>query len=317
LRRLLAERRFDVIHAHHVEGLLVALLARAGHRLPIIFDAHTTLESELPYYSGSAILRRLMRRFGRTLDGFLPARADHTVAVTTEVRNRLLAGRSVDPARVTVVGNGLEFEIFERARGRAGSRPRGATLIFTGNLALYQGVDLMLAALARVRERRPDVRLRIVSQSSFAPFEAMARELGVREAVDVVEAGFDRVPEYLAGADVALNPRTDSPGIAQKTLNYMAIGLPIVSFVGSGRHLVDGDTALLVENGDIGGFADAIVRVLEHPELAQRLGDQAKRAVRKTNDWAESSALLEQVLELVVAGPAGKRLRSSQDAPAI
>jgi glycosyltransferase involved in cell wall biosynthesis len=125
------------------------------------------------------------------------------------------------------------------------------------------------------------------------------------------------VPELLAHADVALNPRLDSPGIAQKTLNYMAMGLPIVSFLGSGRHLINGDTGLLVENGNIEGFADAIVRLLEDPELARRLGEHGKRTVRKKNDWAQSSALLERVIEQVVAGRAGKQMPSSQDVPAI
>ncbi len=299
LRRLLSERAFDVIHAHHAEGLMVALLARWSRRLPVVFDAHVTLESELPYYYGRTSVRRLMRRVGSAMDRLLPARADHTVAVTTELRDRLLANRSVDPGRITVVSNGLEFELFEEAHRRVGARPRGETLIFTGNLAVYQGVDLMLEAFARVRERRPDARLNIVSQSAFAPFEAMARKLGIREALDIVEAGFERVPEHLARADVALNPRLDAPGIAQKTLNYMATGLPIVSFVGSGRHLVDGETALLVENGDVGGFAEAIVRILEDPGLARRLGDQAKRVVRAGNNWAQSAALLEGVLERV------------------
>ena len=301
LGRLLAEHRFDVLHAHHFEGLVVGLLARRGRRLPIVFDAHVTLESELPWYYRRPGVRRLMRRTGSALDRLLPARAEHTVAVTAEVRARLLAAGALDPGRITVVGNGLEFELFEAARRRAGARPGGATLIFAGNLAVYQGIDLMLQAFARVRARRPEVRLCIVSQSGFGPFEALARGLGIRAALELVEAGFDRVPEQLARADVALNPRLDAPGIAQKTLNYMATGLPIVSFAGSGRHLVDGETALLVGNGDIDGFADAIVRLLDDPDLARRLGAQARRVVQQANSWAQSALLLEGVLEQVTA----------------
>jgi glycosyltransferase involved in cell wall biosynthesis len=299
--RLLSERPFDVIHAHHVEGLVVALLARGGRRLPIVYDAHVTLESELPYYYKPASVRQLMRRVGSALDRLLPVRAEHTVAVTTEIRARLLANGSVDPGRVTVVGNGLELELFEQAWRAKRRWPRGETLIFTGNLATYQGIDLMLEAFARVRKRRPKARLSIVSQSAFAPFEAMARELGIRDALDIVDVGFEGVPEHLARADVALNPRLESAGIAQKTLNYMAVALPIVSFVGSGRHLVDGETALLVEDGDIEGFADAIVRLLEEPGLARRLGDQAQRVVREKNHWSQSALLLDQVLEQVTA----------------
>lgn len=313
LRRLLSERAFDVIHAHHVEGLMIALLARLGRRLPIVFDAHTSLESELPYY-GAATTRRLMRGVGRAFDRLLPPRADHTITVTTELRARLLAGRSVDPGRVTVVGNGLEWALFEQAHRRARGRRRGETLVFAGNLAAYQGIDLMLKAFARVRERHPNVRLSIVSQAAFAPFEATARDLGIRDALDIASVGFEAVPEHLSRADVALNPRLDTPGIAQKTLNYMAMGLPIVSFAGSGRHLVDGETALLAEDGNIMGFASAIVRLLEDPALAHRLGENARRSVREKNDWAQSSEVLERVLyRVVAAAPAGDQMGPSDD----
>jgi glycosyltransferase involved in cell wall biosynthesis len=302
LRRLLSERKFDVIHGHHIEGLIIALLARPDRRLPVVFDAHTSLSSELPY-CGPAITRGLMRAVGGALDRFLPRYADHTVTVTPELRTRLLSSGSMDPERVTVVGNGLELELFQEAQRRAHERRRGETLVFTGNLATYQGVALMLEAFARVREHRPNVRLKIVSQAAFASFEALARDLGIRDGLDVANVGFEAVPEHLAQADVALNPRLDSPGIAQKTLNYMAMGLPIVSFAGSGRHLVDGETALLVGDGDVPGFAQAIVRLLEHPTLAQRLGDNAKRLVREKNDWRQSSDMLERVFQRVVSRP--------------
>jgi glycosyltransferase involved in cell wall biosynthesis len=316
LKRLLAERAFDIIHAHHVEGLVVALFARLGRCVPIIFDAHTALESELPYY-GPATTRRLLRRLGRGLDRLLPPRADHTITVTPELRTRLLAAGSVDPARISVVENGLEFDLFEEAQRRARARCPGETLVFTGNLATYQCVDLMLRAFALVRERRPNLRLRIVSQAAFTPFEALARDLGIRDALEIANVGFEAVPEHLAEADVALNPRLDSPGIPQKTLNYMAMGLPIVSFAGSARHLVDGETALLAEDGDMRGFASAIIRLLKDRTLAHRLGENAKGLVREKNDWAHSSEVLERVLERVVAGPAWIPTHPSDDVLAI
>jgi glycosyltransferase involved in cell wall biosynthesis len=311
LRLLLSERPFDVIHAHHVEGLMVARLARPDRHVPIVFDAHTALESELPYYAPAAI-RRVMGRIGRAFDRLLPPRADHTIAVTPELRERLLAAGSLDAADVTVVDNGVEFEVFEEAERRARMRRRGETVVFTGNLAEYQGIDLMLKAFALVRQRHQRARLSIVSRTSFAPYEEMAVALGIRDALDVSEVGFEAVPDQLARADIALNPRLDMPGIAQKTLNYMVMGLPIVSFVGSGRHLVDGETALLVEDGDIAGFAAAIGRLIDDPELARRLGSNASRLVRQKNGWTQSSETLEQVLHSVVGA---ERARVSRGDP--
>ena len=295
LRALLAQRRFDVIHAHLIEGVLVARLARPGYRLPIVFDAHTALEAELPYY-GPALARLPLRHIGVTFDRVLPLLADHVVTVTPELRNRLLAASRTDPKRVTAIGNGLAWNLFEQARQQAAAKPSGNTLVFAGNLAVYQGIDLMLDAFARVRRRRPDARLSIVSREGSADLQDRARALGVDSALGIDRVDFEHVPEALAKADVALNPRVSSPGIAQKTLNYMAMGLPIVSFVGSGHHLVDGQTALLVDDGDVAGFADAIVRLLDDPVLAKRIGSNAQTCVREKNDWARSSELLEHVL---------------------
>ena len=45
--RVLGASRFDVIHAHHLEGLLVALPSRVRHGVPVVYDAHTMLSSEI------------------------------------------------------------------------------------------------------------------------------------------------------------------------------------------------------------------------------------------------------------------------------
>ena len=92
------------------------------------------------------------------------------------VRFRLRPASSI----ITVVGNGVEFDLFEEAQQRARPKCPEESLVFRGNLASYQGVALMLEAFAPVRERRPNVRLHIISQAVLTPFEALARELGVR-----------------------------------------------------------------------------------------------------------------------------------------
>ena len=66
-------------------------------------------------------------------------------------------------------------------------RPAGR-LIFTGNLAEYQGIDLMLKAFAAALPRIPAARLRIASDSSFEPYEALARELGIRQQIDIISS---------------------------------------------------------------------------------------------------------------------------------
>ncbi len=284
LRALLREQAFDVIHGHHYEGLLVGLASRAGRPIPVLFDAHTLLESELPWY-GPKLLRRITRRLGRSLDRGLPPRADHVIAVSEAIRDRLLALGRCPPGRVTVIGSGMHWAPFEGIGPASRNGAPEATLIYTGNLAPYQGVDLMLTAFAAVAQERRGVRLHIVTDSPFEPYEPLARRLGVQERIQLTRAPFEAVPAHLSRAHVALNPRIRCEGLPQKLLNYMAAGMPIVSFAGSARGLVDGENALVIPDGDVAAFAAGIVRLLDHPELSRSLGDRARQFLRDGLSW--------------------------------
>ena len=301
LCRLLRQERFDVIHAHHFEGLLVALAARR-RGTPIVFDAHTLLESELPYYVPGP-LRGGFRSMGGLLDRMLPARADHVIAVSQPIRDRLLANRICPADRISIVESGVTWEHFQRA-ARVAADPHAAELIYTGNLAAFQGIDLMLRAFATVARCRPQVRLRIVTDSSFAPYEGLARELGVRERLDVHPAAFSEIPDWMAGAQVALNPRIHCDGLPQKLMNYMAAGKAIVSFAGSARGLVDGQNALVVPDGDIDAFALAIQRFLDDGDLATRLGQSAHQSIRG-GTWELAAEKTEAVYRRVLEAASG------------
>jgi glycosyltransferase involved in cell wall biosynthesis len=298
LRRVLDQYQFDVIHAHHVEGLLVALTAAQG-RLPIVYDIHTLLQSELPFYS-VPLLSQLMQGVGDWIDRALPPRADFLIAVTDTIRDRMFELGVATPDNCHSIGNGVEHERFSHLEPRQRSEDDDYVIVFAGNMAPYQGVEQLLKVMAELCSRRGDVRLRIVSQSSFEPYSALASALGIESAIDLIPAGFDAVPDWLATSDIALNPRIEAPGLPQKTMNYMAAGLPVVSFAGSGQYLVDEETALLVEGGDSVAFAAAIERLITEPALCSRLGDAARHLVLSQMSWQSTASQVAQAYGLAI-----------------
>jgi glycosyltransferase involved in cell wall biosynthesis len=295
LRRLHHEIRFDLIHAHHYEGLLVASHAVRG--TPIVYDAHTLLASELPTYR-LALPRRWVRAVAPWLDRNLPRRADRIIAVSETIRHTLTTLGASAPERVHVIPNGVEWERFPVQRGIT---PDGRTVIFAGNLAPYQRVDLMLEAFARLHARRPDARLMIVTDSPFTPFEPLARRLGVRAAVDLRRATFPEQPAILAAATVAVNPRIRCDGIPQKLLNYMAAGLPVATFESSAGPLRHEVTGLRVPDGDTVAMADALERLLTDRVLARTLGDAARDQARREFSWDQVAARVEDVYRKAMA----------------
>lgn len=302
LRQVIRRHAIDVIHAHHFEGLLVARVARMGTGIPLVFDAHTLLTSELPLYHLGLPLGA-KRFIASTLDRRLPVTADHVVTVTERIRERLLQLRTLAEDRITVVPNGADLHFFAGGiNRRVASGGETPTLIFTGNLAPYQGIELLLRAFRRVLERRNDVRLKIHTDSpSFDRYEALSRELGIREAIDVLRGPFEDVPRQLAMATVAVNPRVDCDGIPVKLLNYMAAGKPVVSFASSAPGLRHRENGWLVRDGDIEGFAEGLLTLINDVELAEALGAGARRFVEAEHNWDRSAELLEEIFRRLIA----------------
>ncbi len=310
LRRVVEEHRIDVVHAHHYEGLLVGMAAHRGASVPLIYDAHTLLGSELPSYA-PRLPHAAKQALGARLDRWLPARADHVISVSGTIQKHLLSHTTLQPDQVTCVSNGVECDLFPAPDPDADHAPaRAPIVVFSGNLAPYQGIDLLLEALQQILVARPNVRLRIVTESSFAPYEAQARALGVRHAVDVVAKGFEAVPAELFAANVAVNPRADCDGIPLKLLNYMAASKPVVSFAGSAPGVEHGSTGWLVPRGDVAAFAQGVLTLLADGTAARAIGARARRHVEREHSWEAVARQTEHVYRDVL-----RRMRGAARVP--
>lgn len=294
LRGVLRRHKIDLIHAHHYEGLLVAKAAGLGKGIPVVYDAHTLLASELPAY-GLGLSSSLKKTIGVALDRRLPDLAHHIISVTQKIKDRVEAATEIPGSSISVISNGVELELFEEGAPPEREPQAIKTVAFTGNLASYQGIDLLLQAFARIAASRNDMRLVIASDSSFEPYEALAAELNVRQLVELVPGKFANVPSVLADANITVSPRVDCDGIPQKILNYMAASRPVVAFRGSAPGLVHGQTAWLVDDGEVSAFADGIMALADDVEQAERIGKQARSYVKSNHSWASVAAETEQL----------------------
>jgi glycosyltransferase involved in cell wall biosynthesis len=270
--------RPDVLHAHHIEGAIVGLAVRAVTGVPVVFDAHTLIGDELPLY-GPRPLQRWLRRAGRAVERFVAPRCDHVVAVTETLRSELLAlcGQDLAESAVSVIPTGIDLPgASDEAIARNRARPPGQRIVYAGSLSRFQELDLLAEALETIRAELPEARLVIVSHEDPSQMGDLWSDLAP-ESIEYIKAdGLLAVSRALAGADVAVSPRTARGGLPVKILNYMSMGLPTVASRGSADALEHGRTGLIVSNGDVEGFAASVVRLLRDPALARRLGDEAR-----------------------------------------
>ncbi len=90
-------------------------------------------------------------------------------------------------------------------------------------------------------------------------------------------------------------PRVHCDGIPQKLLNYMAAAKPIVAFAGSAKLLTHEQTGLVVPDGEVEAFADAIASLVEEPRRAAELGRRARAFVAAHHSWEHAAEQVEDV----------------------
>lgn len=305
LCRVVRRERIQVIHAHNLEGPVIAYLVRWLTGVPVVYHAHNALSDELPCYVRSRVARRLTRRIGAALDRRVAAAADYSIAMTDRLA-AFLAARGA-AGRVAVVPPAVRtIRRVERAPTRRSAHPQ---IMYAGNLDPYQDLQVLLDGFELVRTVKPTAQLVFVTHAGanrqvWRRMSALAGRPGV--AVRVAPT-FAMAMRLLRQADVVVCPRGSWSGFPIKVLNYMGLGRPIVHARASAHPIEDERTGLIFDDQDPHGLARAVLRVLRDGDLAARLGRTAQVAVQQSYAWPRVLPRVTAVYRHVLTGPERSR----------
>ena len=255
-----------------------------------LFGATAFQEASLPVAATTWLLER-----------FVPPVFRHApVVAVSESTREDLARRGMDAEGIQVIPNGLELTAL--APPADGRRFPDPTVLYLGRLKRYKGVDLVIRAVATLREAGSPVRLLVGGKGDHGPaLRALAEEVGVGDAVDFlgfVSESQKRELFQRSWVHVLASPK-EGWGIAN--MEAAACGTPTVASDSPGlrESVVDGKTGYLVPHGDVLALADGINRVIGDPETRDRLGAQA-RAFAEGFSWDASADAMEAFLTRVV-----------------
>ncbi|HKR01173.1 MAG TPA: glycosyltransferase family 4 protein [Pyrinomonadaceae bacterium] len=241
----------------------------------------------------------LLERYER-----LNLRAAARVFVVSEVERQNLLAAGVEDEKIVVNPNGVDAEHFrpgiggEQVRRELGIE-RDETLVgFVGTFGPWHGVVALAEAIKLMPESARVRFLMVGSGVLRGEVERILHEANAEDRViltGAVEHG--RVPALLDACDVLASPHVPLEdgsaffGSPTKLFEYMAMGRGIVaSRLGQiGDVLEDEETALLVKPGDAQELSRAILRLVESPDLRERLGRAARREAIARHTWTHNA----------------------------
>ncbi|MEE6305349.1 glycosyltransferase [Plantactinospora veratri] len=294
LRRLLAELRPAVVHAHF--GNDGWLISRTAGQLgvPLVVTVHgydVTRQPHAPGLRGIRYRRNLRQAFDR---------AALILAVSGFIRERAIAA-GAHPAKVRVHHTGVPIP------AEVPDVPKRWDVAFVGRFVEKKGVDDLVEALGTLHDRRPRVLL-----IGSGPLEWPVRERAAALGLDATFLGAQEpsaVARHLAESKVFVSPSRTAPdgdaeGLPTTILEAASLGLPTVSTYHSGipEAVLPGETGLLGPEGDRAALAGNIRQLLADDDLRTRLGARARRHVAEHFDLHRQTRLLEELYESVAVG---------------
>ncbi|WP_205745588.1 glycosyltransferase [Egibacter rhizosphaerae] len=303
-------QRIDVFQACNPPDTffaLAALLKPFGTRF--VYDQHDLCpEVYMTKFGdeGGLLLRGLF-----LLERLTYATADHVIATNESYRRVALERGRLSPDQVTVVRNGPDLSRLYRVAPQPELKEGRAHLaVYLGIMGPQDGVDMVIRAAAAMRDEfdRHDVQFALLGfGDSLEDLQRLAEDLGVTDRVTFTgRADDEMIRAYLSTADVGLSPDPPTPfndaSTMNKTMEYMAFGLPVVAFDLTETRVSAGDAAIYVSDGDPMSFGRAVLTLLDDPEEGVRRGAMGEGRVSEQLAWSHQRDNYLAALSWLAAG---------------
>ena len=170
----------------------------------------------------------------------------------------------------------------KRAREKIGIRSDAFVVTFSGRLVQRKRVDILLHAVAEVVSRGNELRVLILGHGEMrSKLEQMAAELGIEGRVSFTSF-VTNILDYLHASDLFIFPSVKE-GMPNALLEAMACGLPVIATrIGGVVDVIrDRDNGLLVSPGNAGELRDALLLLLESPEIRTAISARAGETIRQ------------------------------------
>lgn len=296
---------FDLVQVHNPpDALVFCTLPLRLRGIPVVLDLRELTPelfmSRFALARGSFIVRAL------TLLERWACRYASAVIVLHERHRRIMLGRGTRADKLTQVMNCPDGRVFDPAAAPPRRAPDGRfVVIHHGGIMHRYGVDLLVEAVAQVRDAIPGIQLALYGSGDLLPeVQRLVAQHGLSAIVHFHGIRpLEEMPAAIVRADVGVAPMrqdvfTDC-GLPTKVLEYVALGLPaIAAATATTADYFDDSMILLHAPGDAADLARKLLAVYLDPEAAKARARRAQRFTEQYNWQGESAAYLNLIRRL-------------------
>jgi glycosyltransferase involved in cell wall biosynthesis len=297
LKKLIAERNIDVLHAHDYKTNVLALLLARACGVAALSTVHGwTGHSARERYCYYPTDKRVLARFPRL------------IAVSTDIA-RELVDHGAPPSRVTTVLNAIDHRHFKRdeakvadARAALAFGPEHVVIGAVGRLEPQKRFDLLMEAFKEVHAHRPNTRLVIAGDGSLmSELKAKRAALGLDDLCTLTGHVTDVIPLHHA-FDLFVQSSAYE-GTPNAVLEAMAMESPIVATEagGTAELVYDNEHGRIIPIGRVDRLIDGMQKALADPSGTRQMADRARRRVEGDLSFESRVRRVESIYHEVAA----------------
>jgi glycosyltransferase involved in cell wall biosynthesis len=296
LAPLAAKEKFDVIHGNAEESCGVGNIA-ARIKAAYVFTSHAPNIPTTGMLQGMAHPIRFLKSINTYLLRQAMDEADRIVAFSQFSRELIVKGLgNAYSKRVEVIPPGIESSWFEVERNQIAP----AQLLFWGRVEEEKGLPELFVALKAVSKKFPNVKLTLVGEGNrLQEYKTRVADLGMTDRVKFTGWLDNRDIQTLAAkSSIGVFPsRVESFGLS--VVEAMATGLPVIAARGGAvpENIEDKVTGTLVPVNNSDALAEAINRVLENTQSAEKMAKAAKSVVQQKFSWDRAADSMIEIYE--------------------
>lgn len=282
VRRVLKENKIDIVQTYFFDSTIFGVLCAKFAGIKEIISCRRDLGF---WHTKSHLF------FLRIINIF----TNRILVNSNAVKENVIRTEAVDPERIDIIRNGIDIKQYkynmqlrQQTRERLSIQDDVVCVGIIANMSRkVKRVDLVINAARILVPKQENINFFIMGDGYLrSSLENQCKIHGLTKNVFFLGKDFDKVA-FLSALDIGILT-SDSEGLSNSIMEYMAVGLPIIaSNVAGNRELIcDNDNGYLFTPGDSADLAQKIMFIINNKYRRVQLGEQARKAIL-ASDWSK------------------------------